>query len=209
VPTSTEAFKEFYTSVVGRVCLGLVAIATTVANIPLAENLRFDLQKALVVAIAIGAWIGSELVSFKPSPHLHDIDLRNKLRTLITPHLYFLKNQNFEATFTRDELSIVWTGVSYDFQDRSLQTPWQQVRMKILDLYNHIGINAHHITGAPELFSFKNDGDRNGVSDKTEKNMKKANRLATEIYDELERLEKLCLKKLGAFSTLEPDRNRE
>ncbi len=207
-----ERLKELYSSILTRIGLGCAAIATTVANIPSAANLTFDLGKSMVVAGAIAAWLGSEIMSFKPAPHQHDIDLRNKLRSLMETHMHFLCNHHFEGSFHRRNLqgihkiSTDWVGVTYQFQDRAIQARWVPIREKIAELSCHVAWNSYILDGLVDTISFKNDNDKEhviGLTTETSQNMGKANRLASEIYYELESLEALCLKRLGAASVQE------
>jgi hypothetical protein len=205
--SASEIFKDFYSSVLSRIGLGCVAIATTAASLPLAGNLIFDSEKTITIATLIGAWIGAEISSYKAAPHQHDVDLRNKLRSLVAPKLAFLRDHDFGGTFDISsvesirEISATWLGTSYQFQDRAIQKQWVPIRQKIGDLSHHIGINAHCVNGSAVLFNFKNRVDElDGLTAATKSNMEKANRLANEIHDGLESLEKLCLKRVGAVS---------
>jgi hypothetical protein len=207
-----ERLKELYSSILTRIGLGCAAIATTLANIPSAANLTFDLGKAMVVAGAIAAWLGSEIMSFKPAPHQHDIDLRNKLRSLMEPYMHFLRNHDFGGSFHKRHLqgihkiSTDWVGVTYQFQDRTIQARWVPIREKIAELSSHVASNSHFLDGSVESISFKNENDKEhvtGLTEKTYQNMEKANRLASEIYRELESLEAVCLKRIGAASLQE------
>jgi hypothetical protein len=213
-----DHFKELYSSTLTRIGLGCVAIATTVANIPYAADMVFDLEKAIVVAVAIATWLGSEIMSFKPTPHQHDIDLRNKLRSLMEPYLHFLLNHNFEGSFHRRDLqgihkiSTDWVGVTYQFQDRAIQARWVPIREKIAELSSHVASNSHFLDRSVEWIDFKNEDDKEhviGLTKRTYQNMEKANRLASEIYRELESLEALCLKRLGAVSLQERQEEQE
>jgi hypothetical protein len=71
---ASEIFKDSYSSVLSRIGLGCVAIATTAASLPLADNLIFDSEKTIAIATLIGAWIGAEISSYKAAPHQHDVD---------------------------------------------------------------------------------------------------------------------------------------
>ena len=205
-----EHFKDLYSSVLARIGLGCAAIATTVVNMPPATNLAFDLEKTIVVAGAIIAWLSSEIMSFKPAPHQHDIDLRNRLRSLMKPDMDFLRDHDFGGTFHRRSLtgirriSVDWVGVAHQFQDRAIQARWVPIQKKIAELSSHVALNSHFLDNSVKRINFKNDNDKaTGITEQTYQNMETANRLASEIYNELESLEALCLKRIGAASLQE------
>jgi hypothetical protein len=199
-----EYFKDLYSAVLTRIGLGFIAILITVANVPFADHLIFDLGKAIIVAVAIGAWVSAEIMSYKSAPHQHDVDLRNSLRTLVVNKLGFLRDHHFGGPFNTssvawiDKISETWIGVTYQFQDRAIQKQWAAIREKIEHLYHHIGINAHYFRDSTVMKSFNRKlNEENDFSEETRLNMDRANLLATEIYVGFEGLEALCLRRLG------------
>ena len=207
---SAKDFKALYGSVLTRIGLGAVAIATTVANIPHAGNLEFDLEKFLAVSAAVIAWVGAEWMSWNPGPHPHDVELRNRLFSLLRPEMEFLRDHDFGNSFNIDELkslrkvAATWDGVSYRFRDQKIEKQWGATLQRIKAFSAFVAMNSQMLPTSAKLASFKSEGDNGwNLSDATQKNVVQANTAATEIYDNLEKIEDICLQRIGVFQEVE------
>lgn len=202
----SDRLKAALGSIGARLFLGLMAMATVASSIPLADNLQFDIGKAIGVGAAIAAWAGAEWASWNPAPHPHDVRLRNQLFSLVRPELEFLRDHDFGGSFDIDELRSIrkiaatWDGVAFRFRDKKIDKPWAETLQKIKRFSNFVALNSHMIPSSAKIASFKNDEDRRQgqITNATQERINQANQMATQIYSDLEVIEELCLSRIGA-----------
>lgn len=205
--------KDALGSFAARLFLGSMALMVTVANLPLAENLQFDFGKAAAVAGAVSAWVASEWASLRTNPHPHDVKLRNKIFSRIQYELEFLRDHDFGGSFNIDDLkgiryiAGVFDGVQYQFRDKKVEEKWSPLLGRIRSFSNFVALNSHMLTGSAKIASFKTDQDRETgiVSEATEATIQQANEQASSIHRDLEALEDLCLRRIGAFEPITED----
>lgn len=196
-------FIGLYASIGSRVGLGFAMIGSIVSTIPVEGELVFDFGKFLTISLAIAAWIGAEISSYRSKPHPHDIELRRKIREMTEPTLDFLNNHDLGAPFRIDniqplrEIATNWKGVRFQFQDTTLQHEWKKA-FDLIERFNaHVAWNSDFLGANHSFLTFKTASDKvRGISKKTTENMRIANETATEIYNALESLELLCLRRL-------------
>ncbi|MEO1488011.1 MAG: hypothetical protein AAFR88_01065 [Pseudomonadota bacterium] len=196
--------KDAISSLAGRVFLGLIAMATVIAGLPLKEGLEFDLTKALGAAAAAAAWLAAEWLSWERRPHEHDIELRRAVFALANPVMPFLRDHDLGGSFQWArlngliELHEEYIGARFQFIDPKLQRRWQEAQKTLGEFIYFTAHKSYPTEGGNGFNSFLTGRDASGlISKEAQGNIDKANQLATDLYNRFEALEELSLRRLG------------
>lgn len=203
-----EIFDHFK-GVYSRIGLGLFAIITSLYSVFTDYSYEFDFEKFIGLLVAVAAWLTSEILSYDKPPSSHDIFLRNMIVNKLHDKMKFLLEHDLGGSFRDVDISPFhdvgenWSGVKYQFVDKELQKEWRVCLNKIREFSQFIAFNAHFVNNT-RLINFKTEYDRlHGIQKTTWDKINEANSMATEIYERLQKIEELSIKKFGAPSAVQ------
>lgn len=190
-----------------RIGLGLTAMGSVAASLPVAPGATFSIEKTVGVALAIGGWLFAEISSHSSQPHPHDIKLFKRAQATLNQkgNMEWLREHDFGNSFPfhmvggLHTIADEWKGEAFEFEDGQLRKSWASARAAIDELSALIVIECGPMPNDPTTATVKTlqDIQQGTRSDRTIQAAAKLNRSANEAVKRWNQFVALSRKRLN------------
>lgn len=189
-----------FSSPLGRIGLGIIALGTIALGLLPTAGATFDPEKSFAAAVAVVAWLFSEVTSAVRHPAersnqlgSHDLDLGTRLRSIATDDfMRFLDEHDFGGSFRDAEalrihdLADFSRYASSEFDDPTLQAAWLLASKECAELSRLIAYGSAPRNSRGTLYTLIPSDEPDGLwSKETEAKVTRVNNKADDLSSRL------------------------